>query len=613
MQLCRQACLTSFFPLCERATSALGKRQRSRKVAETGMRCQSAASMPPPSFVHSAHPRQNGLAYVLLTLLCLALYLPGLTTIPPVDRDEPRFAQATKQMVDSGDFIRPRFQTEDRFNKPIGIYWLQAAAVCITQQQGRPAIWAYRLPSLLGACTAVLLTYWIGTRLFDRRVALLGAAFLASSALLIVEAHLATTDAVLLACVVAAQGCLASLYLAAHRTGLARTRHAVGFWLAQALGILVKGPIVPLVSGLTVGGLVLFDRRVTTRTLAGLRARWGLPLMVVLILPWMVAAGVSTDWRFYREWIGGDLLPKIVGGQETHGAPPGLYLLLLTATFWPGSFAAGLGIARGVTRRQQCAERFCLAWLIPTWLFFEIMPTKLPHYVLPVYPAVALLVAAAVFDPPADLSRTARRLVGGGFVLWSLVTLAAGAVIITGAMRLGDGVDVAALGAAVAACLICTICLRLCLTGRLIGASWVAVIGSVVFFAPVLQWVLPDLRALWLSNAAAAAVARGPSRGNGSRPLAAVGYHEPSLIFLAGTNTALIEPQPAVGFLKERSSGLVLVSDDQLTAFERAASELGVRIHEVWSLHGFNYSMGQWTQLLLFEQRRQSERTDSRE
>ena len=568
--------------------------------------------MPPPSFVRSARLRQNGLAYVLLTLLCLALYLPGLTTIPPVDRDEPRFAQATKQMLDSGDFIRPRFQTEERFNKPIGIYWLQAAAVSITQQQGRPAIWAYRLPSLLGAWAAVLLTYWIGARLFDRRVALLGAAFLASSALLVVEAHLATTDAVLLACVLAAQGCLGSLYLAAHRTGLASRRYAVGFWLAQALGILVKGPIVPLVSSLTVGTLVLFDRRVVTRTLAGLRPHWGFPLMAVLILPWMIVAGVSTDWRFYREWIGGDLLPKIVGGHETHGAPPGLYLLLLTATFWPGSFAAGLGIARGITRRQQCAERFCLAWLLPTWLFFEVMPTKLPHYVLPAYPAVALLVAAAVFDPPADLSRTARRLLRGGFVLWSLVTLAAGVAIITSAMRLGDGVDFAVFSAACAACLICLICLRLCWTGQLIGASWVAVIGSVVFFAPVLQWILPDLRPLWLSNAAAAAAVRGPGRGNGSRPLAAVGYHEPSLVFLAGTSTALIEAQPAVAFLKQRSGGLVLVSDDQLAAFERAASELGVRIHAVGSLDGFNYSKGQWTRLLLFEQR-PSERTDSPE
>lgn len=574
------------------------------------MRCQSAAAMPPLSFVRSGG-RQNALAYGLLTLLCLGVYLPGLTTIPPVDRDEPRFAQATRQMVDSGDFVRPHFQSDDRFNKPIGIYWLQAAAVSVTQQQGRPAIAVYRLPSMLGAWMAVLLTHWIGSHLFERRVALLGAAFLASSALLVVEAHLATTDAVLLTCVVAAQGCLALLYLAAHGTGLSRRRYAVGFWLAQAVGILVKGPIVPLVSSLTVGALVLFDRRRITRTLAGLQVRWGFPLMTVLILPWMLAAGVSTDWKFYREWIGGDLLPKILSGQETHGAPPGLHLLLLTATFWPGSFAAGLGIVRGVAQREQWAERFCLAWLIPTWVFFEVMPTKLPHYVLPAYPALALLVAAAVFDPPANLSLPWSGLLRSGFVLWGLVPLAAGVAIVAGAMRLGDGVDAAVLCAALAACLICVICVPLCWRGQLIRASWVAVLGSVVLFAPVLQWVLPDLRSLWLSDAAAAAIAHRPSRGNGSRRLAVVGYHEPSLIFLAGTNTALIEPQPAAAFLSQRSGGLVLVSDDQQAAFERAAGDLGVGIHEVWSADGFNYSMGRWTRLRLFEQHPRSEpRTD---
>ena len=545
--------------------------------------------------------RRDWPACVLLTLLCLALYLPGLTTIPPVDRDEPRFAQATKQMLEGGDFIRPRFQTDNRFNKPIGIYWLQAAAVSVTRQQSRPAIWAYRLPSVLGACAAVLLTYWIGCQLFNRSVAALGAAFLASSALLVVEAHLATTDAVLLACVVAAQGCLAALYTAAQRGSPGGARHAAGFWLAQGLGILIKGPIVPLVSGLTLGALLLVDRRTTTRMLAGLRPVWGVPLTLVVILPWMVAVGLATQWTFYREWISGDLLPKIVSGQELHGAPPGSYLLLLAATFWPGSLAMGLGIVQGFRHREQCAERFCLAWLIPTWLFFEVMPTKLPHYVLPTYPALALLVACAVYDLAASRSPTLRSgVVRTGFLLWGLLTLAAGAAIIAAAMILGDGIDFPVASAALAAAVIGIVCVRLCWTAQLVRASWVAVVGSVALFAPLLQWVLPDLQALWLSPAAAAAMAQ-QTGVDGSRPLVAVGYYEPSLVFLAGANLALVEPQRAVAFLKERSGGLVLVSDDMQPAFTQAASEMGVRVREVWSVDGVNYSKGQRTQLHLFE------------
>src|SRR5215469_1842517 len=99
--------------------------------------------------------------YALLCLLCLLLYAPGLAAIPPLDRDEARFAQATRQMLETGDFIRIRFQDEARNKKPIGIYWLQAAAVAAFSSPKSNAIWPYRLPSALAASAAVLLTFWV--------------------------------------------------------------------------------------------------------------------------------------------------------------------------------------------------------------------------------------------------------------------------------------------------------------------------------------------------------------------------------------------------------------------------------------------------------------------
>src|ERR1700704_3656736 len=96
--------------------------------------------------------------YALLSLLCLLLYPPGIASIPPLDRDEARFAQATRQMLETGDFLRIRFQDEARNKKPAGIYWLQAAAVSAFSTPAGTAIWPYRLPSLLGGIAAVLLT-----------------------------------------------------------------------------------------------------------------------------------------------------------------------------------------------------------------------------------------------------------------------------------------------------------------------------------------------------------------------------------------------------------------------------------------------------------------------
>src|SRR6202142_2964519 len=217
-------------------------------------------------FVTGSHVR----AIAFLTLCGLLLFLPGFFNIPPVDRDEARFAQATKQMVESGDFVDIRFQDEVRYKKPVGIYWLQATAVETASALGLPRaqvrIWLYRVPSLIGALGAVLLTYWTALAFVTRRGAVLAGLMMASSVLLGVEARLAKTDAMLLFTVVAAMGALARVYLSWQRgedplhppwTGPA------GFWTALAGGILLKGPLILMFVALTVGVLAILDRSAT--------------------------------------------------------------------------------------------------------------------------------------------------------------------------------------------------------------------------------------------------------------------------------------------------------------------------------------------------------------
>src|SRR3990172_9919493 len=112
-------------------------------------------------------------AAALLVVVALLAFLPGFFQIPPVDRDEARFAQATKQMVERGEYIDIRFQDEVRYKKPVGIYWLQAVAVKAGEALGIPhtrtTIWLYRLPSLVGATAAVVLTYWTALAFVTRR------------------------------------------------------------------------------------------------------------------------------------------------------------------------------------------------------------------------------------------------------------------------------------------------------------------------------------------------------------------------------------------------------------------------------------------------------------
>src|SRR5436305_6499501 len=158
--------------------------------------------------------------YLLLALLCLLLYAPGIGSIPALDRDEARFAQATRQMLQTGDLLRIRFQDEARNRKPAGIYWLQAASVASLSTHCSTAIWPYRLPSLIGAGAAVLLTFAFGSALFPaaeagRRSALDGAVLLAGMLGLAAEAHIAKTDAMLLAAILAWPGALRPAYVPA--------------------------------------------------------------------------------------------------------------------------------------------------------------------------------------------------------------------------------------------------------------------------------------------------------------------------------------------------------------------------------------------------------------
>src|SRR3954471_1291963 len=348
------------------------------------------------AFVPASHAR----AVAFLLLCGLLFFLPGFFNIPPVDRDETRFAQATKQMVETGDYVDIRFQDDVRYKKPVGIYWLQSAAVQTATklglQRAQVRIWIYRIPSLIAAIGVVLMTYWTALGFVSRRAAVLAALIMCSSVLLGAEARLAKTDAVLLLTVIAAMGAMSRVYLSWQRgedPAHPPWSWPMVFWTALAGGILIKGPLILLFVGLTIGTLAILDR--TAAWVWRLRPVWGLTWLLVLVLPWFVAIFWRAGDTFFVDSVGGDMLSKLVA-QESHGAPPGTYLLLFWVTFWPGAPLAGLAAAPVWRARREPGAQYLLAWLIPSWIVFELVLTKLPHYVLPLYPAIAILIVGAM-------------------------------------------------------------------------------------------------------------------------------------------------------------------------------------------------------------------------
>jgi 4-amino-4-deoxy-L-arabinose transferase-like glycosyltransferase len=536
--------------------------------------------------------------YALLLLLTLGLYLPGIAALPVTDRDEARFAQASRQMLESGDYLRIRFQDEARNKKPAGVYWLQAASVALVSDAESAAIWPYRLPSLAGAIAAVLLTFALGRALVGAAPALLGAALLAASFALVTEAHLAKTDAVLLATVVAAQGALGRIYVERRRGDVAASRAtSMLFWIAQALGILVKGPITPVLSLFTAAALSLADRE--TRWLGGLRAQWGVPLMLLIAAPWFIAIAVATDGAFFAESVSHDFLGKLLGAQEAHGAPPGSYLVASFATFWPGSLLLAPTLLWAWRERRMPAERFLIAWIVPFWIALELVPTKLPNYALPLYPALALLAGRSLLAIGGAVAGRWRAVHALMLAIWLIVAwalAAALAILPLSFGRLAGGAGI------VAAAVLLVFGTRLAWAAwRNPGPGLVARLAllALLVFAPAFGLVVPSLDPLWLSRSAAALVARHQPPIDAS--IVVVGYAEPSLVFLLGTKTRSVSAEAAALYLTTTHGAAALVSNGDEAAFHQALAARGWQAQLIDQVAGLDYNTGKRMVLSLYQ------------
>ncbi len=537
--------------------------------------------------------------YVWLSLLCVLLYLPGLATSPPFDRDESRFMQATRQMLETGDFIRIQFQEQMRAKKPVGAYWVQAASVAGLADQDTREPWPFRLPSAVAAWLAVLLTFGLARPLLGSQASLAGAALLGASVMLVSEAHQAKTDALLLLCTVVAQGTLARFYVAGRSRILAeKTPSATAippmpslgwallFWVAQGAGILVKGPIVPVITLLTLAALWIADR--SLKWFLSLRPFTGLLVTIAMVVPWFAAISQATDGTFVSAAVNQDLLPKLIGGHESHGGFPGQYLLLAAATFWPGSLLLWPALFRFRANRQRLAPRFLLAWLVPAWLMFEFIPTKLPHYVLPLFPALALLVGALAVEGLRDvLTRVWARIWA---VLWVLLGVALAAAVIVGPQTFGS-VDPLWLTLPAAIALVFAVLLPMVpyWSGDSRLTVPVLLVAALVAVPTIFYGVIPAMdRLLWLSPRVAEIVDQYPT----NEPTILAGYDEPSLIFLLGTNTKIGNGGAAAAHLAAHPQAMAVVESHQDREFRITAETLGLEPVLRGEVEGLNYSRG---------------------
>lgn len=532
--------------------------------------------------------RRVGRFFILL-MLCLALYLPGISSLPATDRDESRYMQATHQMIESGDFIDIRFQDDPRYKKPVGIYWLQAGMGKAARSIGLPATFRapYRLPSAIGASCAVLGLFLGFKSLIGEKKAFASSVFLASTLLLGVEAHLAKTDAMQLAAIVAMQAGLARLYMADKALRLWPER--LLFWLGLGMGMLIKGPVAPTVATMTLGWICWKER-----SFWPVRALQPLPWMFLPLLmvgPWLLSIQGLSDGQFVQDSLGQDFLSKILEGQESHGAPPGTYLLLTPFLLWPMSWLLIPSAWQGLRHAKKNASRlitFTVGWLIPSWILFEIVPTKLPHYILPLIPALCLLGAIGFKDDEAIQTDSHSKFNWPervGFGAWII----AGLIIIIGL----PGASLWTIGRISEPALFVSLIgiVTAILTSRLKRNDHkliASALTAVIIFGLIFEFALAQLSPLWPAETMRKIIA---SHGLTGLPVAIADYHEPSAVFNLGTKTILTDLNGIIGHASKNCQSIAILPSGQVQELTHGLPKV-TRLDTIGHIDGFNYSKG---------------------
>jgi len=315
---------------------------------------------------------------------------------------------------------------------------------------------------------------------------------------------------------------------------------------------------------------------------------------LVLVLPWFIAIIAKSGDSFFVQAIGQDMLAKITSSQEVHGAPPGYYFILFWVTFWPGSILAGLATPMIWKARREPGAQFLLAWLIPSWIIFELVMTKLPHYVLPLYPAIAILIAGIL--ERGGLSKTPW--IVRGTVGWFVFPVAIAIAVSVAFIAVGRDLGLIAWPFAAAATIFGLFAWWLYDVDGAEHSLLRGMMASLLISVTVYAVTFPSVPALFPSALVADEI-----RTNGCehpQVISTYAYQEPSLVFMLGTGTRFSDSMGAAIFLGQGLCRFALIDTRNVGTFVQRANSIGLRYSLTQRIEGYNISIGRPVAFMLF-------------
>jgi len=528
--------------------------------------------------------------WVKALLICagftlLYLLIAGSSTL--WDRDEPRYARVTAEMVESGNYLVPTFNGEVWFDKPILLYWLMSVPVRLLG----PGEIACRFAGVIGTAVTLLLTFFIGKKLFDTKSGLWAEAILGTTLLMLFVGSSALVDGIALPFIVGAM----AIFVGRQGEKI-RAIDPVAIGVLIGLGMLAKGPL---------GLLPVFVMIVTIwfghKNMGGFIRNFIWVLIAVVIaagifLLWAIPANRATDGELYKVFFGKHIVGRALSPMEGHGGNFFKYLpyypAIMVAGFFPwviflpGAFSAIISKRIGNTG----ARNILLSWITTTVVLMTFVATKLPHYILFAWPAMAIMVGGTITAAGKNIfDEQNKKWLRGGMWFWGPVGLgiAAGLIGIGHFMKI-KGLILPGLICGTIILAMTTICCYLQVREKFIGTAKVVLAGILIFIMPLLFVLLPAVESIKISPHIAKAIREKTGK---DVPVAMYKYAEPTLNFYVGRNiTQLRKTDEVVDWLKGTENRVLIIPRKDFEGLRQNAGD--IVFEEIASKKGVNYSKG---------------------
>lgn len=542
----------------------------------------------------------------ILVLLSLILFFSSINSLPVLDRDEARYAQATKQMIETNNYSSIKFQNEFRSKKPIGIYWLQAFSVNILADikkidnysnlvtEGN--IWKYRIVSAIAAFLSITLLYLLGKSIYGKREAFYGALVLASSLLFIAESHIAKTDSILVTLTILVMLTLLKYFLKNESSkGIS---NFFLLWGGLGLSILIKGPILLIIFILSILSIFIIKR--DRRWFYEAKPLYGLIFMLLIALPWFFSISGEEQKNFLIESIGHDFLGKVLGGQESHGGFPGFHFLGLWIFLFPFSIFLIPAICYLKLKYKKNKYFFLIIWIIPSFFIMELVPTKLPHYVLPLYPAISIAIGSAIAKLNINKKLFTSNSALLGYIIHFVISNGLVFFLYKAVETYGNLTNFIFISLLIIFILnnltfifLIRKNIRLCFLHIIVLANIFTLITYII--------ILPSLEKVWVTRNIASVI-NSKTYNKEENNIAVLGYNEPSLVFELGTNIKIYKN--VQNLIKDYDLyNYILIEKKYFESFNQIVNIEKLSYNIIEKINGFNASKGAWIEIYIFKEK----------